>query len=304
LSPSESAWIARRILAHRLGVRLSIGAGPSNTLKPGSLARADLVPIVYRGRRMGRRDLVLEVCVDSVESAVAAGRGGADRVELCDNLFEGGTTPSAGAVALAREHLSIQLHVMIRPRGGDFLYSPIELAVMRRDIAEAKRAGADGVVFGVLTEQADVDVERTRELVALARPLGVTFHRAFDVTRDPHESLERLVETGVDRVLTSGQDVSALDGLDLLVDLTSRAGERIVVMPGGGVTERNIARIVATTSAREVHVSGRVRVESPMHYANSNVHMGGALRIPEYTRSVTDSSAVARLRDGAISGSK
>ena len=188
-------------------------------------------------------DLILEVCVDSVESAVAAERGGADRVELCDNLLEGGTTPSGGAVETARALLGLKVHVMIRPRGGDFCYSPIEFDVMRRDVELAKRLGADGVVIGLLTEDATVDLERTRTLVELARPMSVTFHRAFDMARDPYQALEDLVSLGVDRVLTSGQEASVVEGLDLLAELVRRAGDRIVVMPGGGLAERNVAKV-------------------------------------------------------------
>jgi copper homeostasis protein len=249
---------------------------------------------------MNDQDLLLEVCVDSVESAMAAELGGALRVELCDNLLEGGTTPSAGAVAVTRDRIAVKLHVMIRPRGGDFLYSQLELDVMRRDIVAAKQYGADGVVFGVLTEDGSVDVEHTRELVEIARPLSVTFHRAFDVTRDPFDALEQLVRLGVDRILTSGQESSVVEGLDVLAELVRRSGDRVVVMPGGGVTERNIAKVVAATGAREIHVTGKTTVESRMLYRNPRVHMGGALRPPEYARSTTDSGAVARLRDLAL----
>jgi copper homeostasis protein len=248
---------------------------------------------------MNDEDVLLEVCVDAVESAMAAEHGGAHRVELCDNLLEGGTTPSAGAIAAARDAIAIKLHVMIRPRGGDFLYSRVEFDVMRRDVAAAKRLGADGVVFGLLTEDGDVDVARTREIVELARPLSVTFHRAFDVARDPFAALEDLIGLGVDRVLTSGQESSAVEGLDLLVELVRHAGDRLVVMPGGGVTERNIAKVVAATRAREIHVTGKATVESRMRYRNPRVHMGGALRPPEYARSATDPAAVARLRERA-----
>ena len=244
-------------------------------------------------------DLVFEVCVDSVESAVAAERGGADRVELCDNLLEGGTTPSGGAVEAARALLSLKLHVMIRPRGGDFCYSPVELDVMRRDVELAKRLGADGVVFGLLTEDAAVDLERTQELVELARPLNVTFHRAFDMVREPFQALEDLAALGVDRVLTSGQEASVVEGLDLVAELVRRAGDRIVVMPGGGLRERNIAKVVAATGARELHVTGFATVESPMRYRNERVFMGGTLRPPEYQRSVTDAAKIERLRRAA-----
>ncbi|MGH9764286.1 MAG: copper homeostasis protein CutC, partial [Blastocatellia bacterium] len=152
-----------------------------------------------------KKTLTIEVCVDTVESAIAAQRGGADRIELCGNLIEGGITPSIGAIEMVRKNLSIPLHVVIRPRGGDFLYSDIDFEVMKRDIELVKWLGADGVVFGVLTPRAAVDVERTEDLIARARPLSVTFHRAFDMTRDPYQSLDDLIALGVNRVLTSGQ---------------------------------------------------------------------------------------------------
>jgi copper homeostasis protein len=221
--------------------------------------------------------LVLEVCVDSVESAIAAQQGGADRVELCANLIEGGTTPSAGTIGLARQHLTIGLNVIIRPRGGDFYYSDIEFESMNRDIQVAKQFGADGVVIGMLKENGTVDKERTRQLIEQARPLRVTFHRAFDMTRDPYEALADLIALGIDRILTSGQENSVLEGLDLITDLVQRAGERILVMPGGGITERNIKKIIAQSGAREAHIVGTVTVTSPMRYRNPRPFMGGEL---------------------------
>ena len=244
----------------------------------------------------------LEVCVDSVESAMAAERGGADRVELCASLWEGGTTPSAGAIAAARERLGIKLHVMIRPRGGDFCYSEIEFDVMQRDISLAKQLGADGVVFGLLKTDGSIDVERTRVLIEMARPLNVTFHRAFDMTSDPWRALEDLIALGVDRILTSGQESSVVEGLDLITELVKRADNRIIIMPGGGLNERNIQRVVARSGVREVHVSGRVSVESEMQYRNERVFMGGALRPPEYLGSVTDAEKISRLRQMARAG--
>lgn len=239
---------------------------------------------------------LIEVCVDSVESALASQEGGADRVELCDNLFEGGTTPSAGSIALARERLKIGLQVIIRPRGGDFLYSDLEFAIMRRDIETARALGADGVVIGLLTADGDIDVPRTQTLIELARPMNVTFHRAFDVAREPFHALETLVELGVDRLLTSGQDESVVEGAELIAELVSRAAGRLIVMPGGGFSERNVARIVAQTAAREIHVTGFARVESGMRFRNSRVFMGGTLRPPEYQRAVTNSAIIQRLR--------
>jgi copper homeostasis protein len=234
----------------------------------------------------------VEICVDSVAGAVAAERGGAQRVELCADLFEGGITPSAGCIRVAREQCGLKLHVLIRPRGGDFLYTDAEFAVMREDLRVAKELGADGVVLGLLTAAGEIDASRTRELIALARPLSVTFHRAFDVCRDPAAALETLVELGVDRVLTSGQEATCLEGLDSLAGLNRRAADRIIIMAGGGLTPRNIRRVVAATGVREVHLSARSGVESRMEFRNPRVPMGGALRPPEFSWRGTDESQV------------
>jgi copper homeostasis protein len=240
--------------------------------------------------------IVLEMCVDSVESAIAAQQGGANRVELCDNLLEGGTTPSAGTIALARHHLEIDLNVIIRPRGGDFYYSDIEFEVMKYDVEQARRLGAKGVVIGLLNPDGTVDAARTAALVELARPMSVTFHRAFDMSRDPYQALEMLIELGVDRILTSGQENSVLEGLDLITELVQQAGDRIIIMPGGGITERNIKKILAQSGAREIHVLGTASVESRMVYRNPHPFMGGELRPPEFTRMVTDPQRVQAFR--------
>ena len=232
--------------------------------------------------------IMLEACVDSVEAAVAAQQGGADRVELCADLLEGGCTPSAGTIQLARKLLNIRMHVIVRPRGGDFCYSDVEFKAMQLDIAFAKQAGADGVVIGILNQDGTVDVERTRALIELARPLSVTFHRAFDVTRDPFEAMESLIGLGVDRILTSGQEPSVLEGLDLITELVNRAGDRTIIMPGAGITERNLHKIIAQSGAREFHVYAPMTFEGRMKYRNPRVFMGGELRPPEYTLSVTD----------------
>jgi copper homeostasis protein len=239
-----------------------------------------------------RKRIVVEACVDSVEAALAAQEGGADRVELCADLLEGGITPSGGTVQLACDCLDIPVNVIIRPRGGDFCYSDVEFEAMKRDIDLAAEAGANGVVIGILNPDGTVDVERTGALVELARPLSVTFHRAFDVSRDPYEALEALIGLGIDRVLTSGQEPSVLEGLDLIVDLVRAAGERIVVMPGGGITERNIAKIVAASGVKEVHVAAPVEVPSRMQHRNLCVFMGGELRPPEYTIATTDAGRI------------
>ncbi|HKS99994.1 MAG TPA: copper homeostasis protein CutC [Rugosimonospora sp.] len=236
-----------------------------------------------------------EVCVDSAEGALAAQEAGADRVELCCALFEGGLTPSAGAVATARRVARIAVNVLIRPRGGDFVYDRHEVSAMRRDIEVAAELGAHGVVLGALTENGDVDVATCRLLLASAAGLSVTFHRAFDMARRPLDALEAVVDLGADRLLTSGQEVSALEGAPLIADLVAAAGDRLVVMPGGGVNERNVRRILDLTGAREVHFSARTTVDGPVRHRNGRVALGGALHPEEYARRRTSSRSVAAV---------
>ena len=240
-------------------------------------------------------DVLLEMCVDSVEAALAAQEGRAGRVELCADLLEGGITPSIGTISLACERLAIPVNVIIRPRGGDFVYTEAEFEAMRRDVAAAKDAGASGVVIGLLTPEGEVDLPRIRALIAAARPLTVTFHRAFDMARDPYAALEALLALGVDRLLTSGQEESALAGMDLIAELVRRAAGRLIVMPGGGVTPRNVGRILSATGAREVHVHIATLVDGPMRYRNPHCFMGGALRPAEFARSVTTADDVRAL---------
>lgn len=236
--------------------------------------------------------VLLEACVDSVEAAAAAEEGGAKRVELCADLLEGGITPSSGLIELVRRQLSIPLNVLIRPRGGDFCYSSSEFEVMRLDIARAKTLGADGVVLGILNPDGTIDRRRMRTLIELARPMSVTHHRAFDMAREPLEALETLIDLGVERLLTSGQEASAWDGIDLIAKLVQQARGRIIIMPGGGINERNAGRIVACSGVTELHASLRTTVESGMQYRNSRVSMGGALRAAEYSTKTTQSSTV------------
>lgn len=231
--------------------------------------------------------VLVEACVDTIASAAAAAQGGAGRIELCDNLVEGGTTPSAGAIALAAEQLGIAVHVMIRPRGGDFCYTDLEFATMRRDIAMAGQLGAHGVVFGLLLPDGRVDANRTRVLVEAARPLSVTFHRAFDVTRDPFEALEALIAVGVDRVLTSGQQPSVPEGLELIRSLVARSAGRVGILPGGGITAANVAGIVRACGVTEVHLHAARAFESPMQFRNPRVIMGGPYQPDEYRRRET-----------------
>lgn len=230
-----------------------------------------------------------EVCANSVESCVEAQRGGADRVELCAGIPEGGTTPSYGDIVMARKLLiTTKLHVIIRPRGGDFLYSDLEREIMLEDVRMARRLGVDGVVFGVLTSDGDIDMDFMRQLMAESEGMSVTFHRAFDVCCNPFVALEQIIELGCDRILTSGQMPKAEDGVDLLKQLVEKAGDRIIIMPGCGVNAGNIAKIAQITGAKEFHFSARSKHESGMQFRKSRVSMGGSVMIDEYSRDVTD----------------
>jgi copper homeostasis protein len=185
-------------------------------------------------------------------------------------------------IRLCREHLAIGLHILIRPRRGDFLYSDLEIAVMRQDIEVAKQLGADGVVLGVLLPDGNIDTLRMLELITLARPLSVTFHRAFDLTPDPYQALAALLHLKVDRLLTSGQKASAPEGADLIAELRRKAGKHLTIMPGGGITEQNLVPLLAKTSATEFHVSAREFTESKMTFKRENVPMGGTPLTTEY----------------------
>lgn len=236
--------------------------------------------------------MIFEICVDSVEGVRAAKAAGATRVELCASLLEGGITPSRGMIREARAVSGIKLHVIIRPRGGDFLFSNSEFAAMEADIETARLEGADGVVIGQLTADGVVDEARTHELMAVARPMAVTFHRAFDMTPDPFAALETLIGLGVERILTSGQEASVLEGLPLLVDLVKRAGDRIIIMPGGGITSRNVGRIVAAASPKELHFAALELEAGGMRFRRGHVFMGGELRPPEYDRLATSETTI------------
>jgi copper homeostasis protein len=200
------------------------------------------------------RPVKIEICVGDIASALAAEAGGADRVELCDNLAVGGTTPSAGTIAEACRRMSIPVQVLIRPREGDFIYTEPEIAVIRRDIEMARALGASGVVVGVLTAEAAIDRHQTAALVALARPLGVTFHKAFDQTRDLQEALDTLIAMGVERVLTSGGRPTAFEGVEILADLVRRAGDKITIMAGGRLSTANLDTVIRQTQVRELHL--------------------------------------------------
>ncbi|XP_041065454.1 copper homeostasis protein cutC homolog isoform X1 [Carcharodon carcharias] len=232
--------------------------------------------------------VLMEVCVDSVESAINAQRGGASRIELCSGLMEGGITPSIGLLQVVKQYVRIPVFAMIRPRGGDFLYSDSEIEIMKADIKMAKANGADGTVFGVLTEDGRVNAEVCMDLIAESRPLSVTFHRAFDMVHDPMTALECLISLGFERVLTSGCDSTALEGLPTIKCLVEQAKQRIIVVPGGGITERNVQRILEGSGAQEFHCSARSSRDSLMKFRNSSVSMGASLTPPEYSVKVAD----------------
>lgn len=237
----------------------------------------------------------LEICVDSVESAINSQDAGADRVELCDNLAEGGTTPGFGTIQSARNNLTIALHVIIRPRGGDFVYSGLEYDIMRRDIEICGESGVDGIVLGILKREGFVDVERTALLIELAKPMSATFHRAFDMCRDAYRGLEDVIETGADRLLTSGQRNKAPDGTELIKQLVDQSAERIIIMPGSGINESNISYIAKSTGAKEFHLTARKITDSEMIFRKEGIHLGGFSDIPEFSRKVADSDTIARI---------
>lgn len=213
----------------------------------------------------------LEIIGFNIESCIAAQDAGAHRIELCDNPSEGGTTPSYGFIKAAREKLSINLYVMIRPRGGDFLYSDDEFKIMMQDIELCKQSGCDGVVLGILTPDGNVDKKRCRQLVDYAYPLGVTFHRAFDRTKDPFQSMEDIIEMGCERILTSGLHPKAIDGVEIIKQLILQADDRIIIMPGSGVSSRNIKSLAENTGAVEFHSSASMCVTRGMKYLNESM---------------------------------
>jgi copper homeostasis protein len=236
----------------------------------------------------------LEICVESVQPALEAINAGAGRIELCSSLSEGGITPSPGLIKLAAEKFNVPVHVIIRPRGGDFLYSDIEYETMKADIEFCKTLRIAGIVTGILKADGNVDVERTGELVRLAAPMTVTFHRAFDMCFDPYSALEDVIETGATRILTSGCRNKAPDGLDIIAGLVKRAGDRIIIMPGSGLNDSNIEIVAKTTRANEFHMSAGKFAESGMVFRKDGISMGGS-GLPEYSIKTVDGEKIMRV---------
>ena len=244
----------------------------------------------------------VEVCVEGIDGFLAAQSGGADRVELCASLVEGGITPSLGTVKAALALARIPSHVIVRPRGGDFLYSSHEFETMLEDVAVLRDLGVAGVVVGCLTADGKIDEARMTALVAAARPLSVTCHRAFDMTRDIGEAVEALVRCGVDRVLTSGQRDTAIEGLQNLRETVAAAADRLAVMVCGDLDETNISRVLRESAAPEAHFAAPATLPSAMRYRNPHVGMGGAPVEREYQLTVTDPDAVRRIIAAARAG--
>jgi copper homeostasis protein len=241
--------------------------------------------------------MIIEVCVDSVESAINAEAGGADRLELCAALEVGGITPGPGTIESVISNVTIPVNVMIRPRGGDFLYSDAEFEVMRRDIDFAREAGAAGIVLGILMPDGSVDFDRTAYLIEYAAPMPVTFHRAFDVTDDHLQALEDIISAGATRLLSSGQRNSAFDGASLIGELVKLAGERIIVMPGAGLNEENISDVARITGASELHLTGRSVTESGMLFRRPGISLGHpAMTDEEYLLRITDTERIAKIK--------
>jgi len=220
--------------------------------------------------------MTIEVCAYSLESCINAQAGGAGRIELCGGLGEGGTTPSAGLIELVRQHIDIDIFVMIRPRGGDFVYDIFEEEIMRKDIDLAKKLGANGVVLGILTSDGQVDVARTKSLVDYAKPMKVTFHRAFDLTPDPIKALKAVIETGAERILTSGQKPSAVEGISLLEQLSKEAGNSIEIMAGAGVNHDNAAQLAAA-GVHALHLTAKAFRPGRQKYFPTDISMAGGV---------------------------
>lgn len=237
----------------------------------------------------------LEICVDSVESAIAAESGGAQRIELCSDLFEGGITPSFGLIEAVRRNVGLAIFVMVRPRGGDSFYTEYEFETMQHDVNEVKNLGVHGVVLGLLDANGRVDIVRTRKLIELAHPMQVTFHRAFDMSANLSDSLERVIQSGAHRILTSGGKQSVLQGVNEVAKLINLADGRIQVMAGGSIRQENIEQIAGMTGAMEFHCSLRTQIDSPVLFRNPELQLGTVAN-DEFARYIVREDDVRALR--------
>lgn len=243
-----------------------------------------------------KTNIKIEVCAASIESAIAAEKGGADRIELCAALSEGGLTPSPGIIKYACENLSIPVFVLIRPRTGDFLYSNAEFETMLADIKASKEYGAKGVVCGMLNADGTIDYLRMKMLVECAKPMEITFHRAFDMAKDPFTALEDIIKLGCQRILTSGHATAATQGAELLAQLVKKAGSRIIIMPGSGIKPTNLRDLAKQTKATEYHLSASATLQSKMRYKKKGVAMSKDTG-QEYIIMQTDPEIIAETRE-------
>jgi len=241
------------------------------------------------------KNIRLEICCGSIDDAIAAEKGGADRVELCSALFLGGLTPSIGAIQEVKRRLKIPVMVMVRPRGGGFCYTQAEFATMERDVEAALDRETDGVVFGILRADGRTDAKRTKRIRQLIGKRQAVFHRAFDATPNPFRALEELVDLGITRILTSGQKDSAPEGVELIAELIERAGKRIEILPGGGIRPFNVREVVERTGCRQVHMTAWSTVRDSSTQARPEVTFGGALHPPEDRYEVTDANLVREI---------
>ena len=242
---------------------------------------------------MNEGKYIIEIATSDFLTTKSAVEGGADRIELCANLAEGGTTPSFGHIKHCRGDFNVLIYPIIRPRGGDFLYTKEEYEIMMQDVKLCKQLGCDGVVFGLLHQDGSIDIKRTAALVEAAFPMGVTFHRAFDRCRDPFEALEQLIEIGCERVLTSGQKPAATEAIELIAQLNKTAAERIIIMPGSGVRKENIKQLADQTGCVEFHSSLRSKSTSNMEF----VHSAFAGSEESYMNNTIDASEVKAFRN-------
>jgi len=245
--------------------------------------------------------MICEVVVYNIESALRAQEGGADRIELCDNPAEGGTTPSFAMIERVRQNISMDVYVMLRPRGGDFCYNNYEFHIMKRDLSQCQRLSVDGLVFGILNEDGTIDKKRCKELIDKARPLKVTCHRAFDMTRDPFEALEACIDVGFDKILTSGQRPNALEGAALIGGLVKKASGRIDIVAGSGVNENTVTEIVKQTSVKEIHFSATTYKDSTMEFRNPHIATMGTVSGAEFKNRTVDADKVRLIRSLAES---
>ena len=251
----------------------------------------------FKGKKNVTSKILMEVCCGSVGDAVEAAGGSADRIELNSSLFFGGLTPSLGSIIETKRRLDIPVMVMIRPRGGGFCYTDAEMAVMLHDTQLAIEHGADGIVFGILTENGSIDLDRCRKIMELTRHREAVFHRAFDVTPDPMEALEQLIELGFTRVLTSGQEKSVPEGVKLIKKLIVQAGDRIEILPGGGIRPHNIRRIIEQTGTRQVHLAAFEQKTDRSVQNRPYITFGGSLHPPEDRYEVTDRMVIQSMAD-------